>query len=51
MQHQLSASQPPSAILYQLYLESGAMLNVNDLWLAFNAITGDEGSQAEDVTT
>ncbi|KAF2806592.1 uncharacterized protein BDZ99DRAFT_447958 [Mytilinidion resinicola] len=50
-EHQLSASQPPSTILYQLYLESGAMLNVNDLWLAFNAITGGEDNQSEDVTT
>ncbi|KAF4535182.1 Origin recognition complex subunit 3 [Lasiodiplodia theobromae] len=39
----LSSTQPPTAILYQLYLESGNLINVNDLWLAFNAIVGEEG--------
>ncbi|KAF2836280.1 hypothetical protein M501DRAFT_997018 [Patellaria atrata CBS 101060] len=34
----LSVTQPPTAILYQLYLESGPLINVSDLWSAFNAI-------------
>ena len=38
----LSASQPPTAILYQLYLESGALINIADLWSAFHAIVGGE---------
>ncbi|OMP87239.1 Origin recognition complex subunit 3 [Diplodia seriata] len=38
----LSSTQPPTAILYQLYLESGNLINVNDLWLAFNAIVGED---------
>ncbi|KAK8203933.1 origin recognition complex subunit [Phyllosticta capitalensis] len=38
----LSPTQPPVAILYQLYLESGNLINVHDLWLAFNAIIGQE---------
>jgi origin recognition complex subunit 3 len=38
----LSSSQPPTAILYQLYLESGGLINVFDLWSAFYAIIGDE---------
>ncbi|KAF2013289.1 origin recognition complex subunit [Aaosphaeria arxii CBS 175.79] len=36
----LSATQPPTSILYQLYLESGSLINVSDLWQAFNAIVG-----------
>ena len=44
----LSPSQPATAILYQLYLESGAIINIADLWAAFNAIVGtDEEVEAE----
>ncbi len=39
----LSPSQPPTAILYQLYLETGGLINVFDLWSAFYAIVGGEG--------
>lgn len=42
VQGALSSTQPPTAILYQLYLESGNLINVNDLWLAFNAIVGED---------
>lgn len=38
----LSATQPTTAILYQLYLESGAVINASDLRAAFAAIVGDE---------
>lgn len=38
----LAASQPSTAILYQLYLESGALINVTDLRTAFVTILGDE---------
>ncbi|KAF3482156.1 origin recognition complex subunit [Arthroderma uncinatum] len=38
----LSACQPPISILYQLYLESGAVVNVYDLWRAFYMIVGGE---------
>lgn len=34
----ISAKQPPASILYQLYLESGALVNVHDLWQAFYAV-------------
>ena len=37
----LSSTQPATAIVYQLYLESGALMNVSDLWSAFNAIAGN----------
>lgn len=34
----ISANQPATAILYQLYLESGALINVHDLWQAFYGV-------------
>ena len=43
----LAASQPPIAILYQLYLESGTLINITDLWSAFYAILGS-GEQNEE---
>ena len=45
----LSATQPATAILYQLYLESGNLINVSDLWQAFSAVMGDEGSEERNV--
>ncbi|KAF2421024.1 hypothetical protein EJ08DRAFT_653671 [Tothia fuscella] len=39
----LAGSTPPTALLYRLYLESGALINVSDLWSAFNAILEDGG--------
>lgn len=41
-QSTLKSTQPTTAILYQLYLESGPLINVSDLWSAFSAIVGDE---------
>ena len=38
----LSSSQPVTAILYQLYLETGSLINIFDLWSAFLAIVGGE---------
>ncbi|KAI9857506.1 MAG: hypothetical protein M1824_004766 [Vezdaea acicularis] len=46
--NELSGSQPPTAILYQLYLESGALINVRDLWEAFYAVIGAEESGEKD---
>lgn len=46
----LSGTQPSTAILYQMYLESGALINVSDLWSAFNAIAGDEDEESESKT-
>ncbi|KAL6715870.1 Origin recognition complex subunit 3 [Lecanora helva] len=40
----LEASQPAIAILYQLYLESGPVINTADLWEAFWTIVGGGGS-------
>jgi origin recognition complex subunit 3 len=41
-EHSLSASQPATSILYQLYLESGSVINIYDLWRAFYIIIGGE---------
>jgi origin recognition complex subunit 3 len=38
----LASTQPSTAVLYQLYLESGAMINVADLRTAFVTILGDD---------
>ena len=44
----LSPTQPATAILYQLYLESGAVINTADLWSAFWTIVGgDDGGDEE----
>ncbi|KAE8376213.1 origin recognition complex subunit 3 N-terminus-domain-containing protein [Aspergillus bertholletiae] len=44
----ISARQPATAILYQLYLESGALVNVYDLWQAFYAVFESEQGNACD---
>ncbi|EME43992.1 hypothetical protein DOTSEDRAFT_129299 [Dothistroma septosporum NZE10] len=38
----LAATQPATAVLYQLYLESGNLINASDLWQAFAAVMGYE---------
>ena len=45
----LSATQPATAILYQLYLESGAVINTADLWSAFWTIVGGDGVEDEEA--
>ncbi|KAK4698163.1 origin recognition complex subunit 3, partial [Lecanoromycetidae sp. Uapishka_2] len=44
----LSSTQPATAILYQLYLESGSLINTADLWSAFWTIVGVEGAEDEE---
>lgn len=46
----LSASQPATAIVYQLYLEAGSLTNVTDLWSAFNAIVGEADAEDDSKT-
>ncbi|OJJ46290.1 hypothetical protein ASPZODRAFT_133320 [Penicilliopsis zonata CBS 506.65] len=49
---QRSAKQPATAILYQLYLESGALVNVYDLWSAFFAVfEADQGDEYDERMT
>ena len=45
----LSPTQPATAILYQLYLESGAMVNTADLWSAFWTIVGGDDGEDEEA--
>ncbi len=47
----LSSSQPATSILYQLYLESGGLVNVFDLWSAFFTIVGGEDGEDCDERT
>lgn len=45
----ISARQPATAILYQLYLESGALINIHDLWQAFYAVfESAQGTKCDD---
>ncbi|KAL4927905.1 putative origin recognition complex subunit 3 [Aspergillus undulatus] len=48
MGRKLSAKQPPTSLLYQLYLESGALVNMHDLWQAFHAVFESEQGDACD---
>ncbi|QIW95443.1 hypothetical protein AMS68_000961 [Peltaster fructicola] len=43
----LSASQPATAILYSLYKESGALINVHDAWQAFQAVLGEDNDDTQ----
>ena len=47
LENGLSPTQPATAILYQLYVESGAIINISDLWSAFNTIIGHEDDETE----
>jgi origin recognition complex subunit 3 len=42
VENSLAATQPSTAILYQLYLEGGALINVADLRTAFMTVLGDD---------
>ncbi|KAI8690735.1 hypothetical protein NCS56_00064600 [Fusarium sp. Ph1] len=37
-----AAMLPATALLYRLYLETGSLINVADLWAAFAALVGDD---------
>ncbi|KAI2640519.1 origin recognition complex subunit 3 N-terminus-domain-containing protein [Hypomontagnella submonticulosa] len=41
-------SLPATAILYQLYLDTGSLINVADLWSAYYAIVGEENEDGLD---
>jgi len=47
----LAGTLPTTAILYHLYLEAGALINVADLWSAYLALVGDETDIALDERT
>ncbi|CCU76099.1 origin recognition complex subunit [Blumeria hordei DH14] len=47
-----SARPPATAILYQMYLESGALINTYDLWKVFsNAIIASSGQKLDERDT
>lgn len=43
----LTKTQPCTALLYQLYTESGALINAADLWSAFNGILSEDDDEDE----
>ncbi|KAK1757662.1 origin recognition complex subunit 3 N-terminus-domain-containing protein [Echria macrotheca] len=43
----LAATLPTTSVLYHLYLEAGALINVADLWAAYFALVGDENDSTE----
>jgi len=45
----LKASHPATANLYLLYLESGPLINVSDLWSAFSSIMEDEEKDGKET--
>lgn len=47
----LSSTNSATAILYQMYLESGSLINISDIWTAFfSIIGGDEGEGYDERT-
>ncbi|KAL4940525.1 hypothetical protein BDV06DRAFT_196523 [Aspergillus oleicola] len=51
-ERKLSAKQPPTSLLYQLYLESGALVNMHDLWTAFHAVfESEQGDSCDERMT
>ncbi|KAI1637403.1 origin recognition complex subunit 3 N-terminus-domain-containing protein [Biscogniauxia mediterranea] len=48
---QLMPTLPAAAILYQLYLETGSLINSADLWSAFFAIVGEDNEEGLDERT
>lgn len=47
----LSANKPATAILYQMYLESGSLVNISDIWTAFFSIVGGDDGEGYDERT
>lgn len=48
---QLASTLPATAIVYQLYLETGSLINVADLWSAYHAIVGTDNEDGLDERT
>ena len=44
----MKSSHPPTSIVYQLYLEGGALINGFDLWSAFKSVSTGEGAGDDD---
>ncbi|KAI4596111.1 hypothetical protein KJ359_005615 [Pestalotiopsis sp. 9143b] len=50
-QDEIKPTLPVTAILYHLYLETGNLINVADLWSAFYAIVGEDKKDGLDERT
>jgi origin recognition complex subunit 3 len=48
---QIMPTLPATAILYHLYLETGSLINVADLWAAYYAVVGEENENGLDERT
>ncbi|ORY60176.1 origin recognition complex subunit 3 N-terminus-domain-containing protein [Pseudomassariella vexata] len=48
---QITPTLPSTAIIYQLYLETGSLINVADLWAAYYATVGEESEKGLDDRT
>jgi origin recognition complex subunit 3 len=48
---EIKSTLPATAILYRLYLETGALINVADLWSAYYAVVGEEQEDGLDERT
>ncbi|KAI1082866.1 origin recognition complex subunit 3 N-terminus-domain-containing protein [Whalleya microplaca] len=48
---QILPSLPAISILYQLYLETGSLINSADLWSAYHAIVGEDNEDGLDERT
>lgn len=46
----IQATLPATAILYQLYIETGSLINVADLWTAFQGVVSGEEEEDERKT-
>jgi len=47
----VSSTMPTTAILHHLYMETGSLVNVADLWSAYYALVGDESEMELDERT
>ncbi|KAH8602888.1 origin recognition complex subunit 3 N-terminus-domain-containing protein [Bisporella sp. PMI_857] len=47
----LSSASVPTAIIYHMYLESGSLINISDLWTSFFSIMEGEGDEGCDERT
>ena len=47
----VAATYPTTAILYRLYQEAGALINVADLWTSYYALVGDESEMGLEERT
>ncbi|KAI0008029.1 origin recognition complex subunit 3 N-terminus-domain-containing protein [Xylariaceae sp. FL0662B] len=48
---QIVPSLPATSIVYQLYLETGSLINAADLWSAYQAIVGEDNENGLDERT